>query len=63
MSAGFFDLTVDMAGKKECPSCAMQVDANSKVCPICAYEFPGKPVLKWVAIGLAILWLLYIILL
>jgi len=24
---------------KECPSCAMQVDAKSKVCPICQYEF------------------------
>lgn len=25
--------------KKECPSCAMEVDADSKVCPICSYEF------------------------
>lgn len=25
--------------KKECPSCAMEVDAGSNVCPICSYEF------------------------
>src|ERR1700755_2207899 len=25
--------------KKECPSCAMEVDADAKVCPICGYEF------------------------
>jgi RNA polymerase subunit RPABC4/transcription elongation factor Spt4 len=25
--------------KKECPSCAMEVDARSKACPICGYEF------------------------
>jgi RNA polymerase subunit RPABC4/transcription elongation factor Spt4 len=46
--------------KKECPSCAMEVDADSKICPICSYEFPrsGKfP--KWIAILLIILFLLY----
>lgn len=25
---------------KECPSCAMNVDDKSTVCPICDYEFP-----------------------
>src|ERR1700754_4566284 len=25
--------------KKECPSCAMEIDADAKVCPICSYEF------------------------
>ncbi|MBL0741473.1 hypothetical protein [Chryseolinea lacunae] len=50
--------------KIECPSCAMEVDANSKTCPICSYEFPPKARgLKWVAFLLAIflllLWLLY----
>lgn len=24
---------------KECPSCAMDIDARAKVCPICQYEF------------------------
>jgi rRNA maturation endonuclease Nob1 len=26
--------------KKECPSCAMEIDSKEKVCPICGYEFP-----------------------
>jgi len=28
--------------KKECPSCAMKVDAKAEVCPVCAYEFPSS---------------------
>lgn len=49
---------------KECPACAMLVDAESKTCPICAYEFTesNKGNLKWIAILLAILFLLYLIL-
>lgn len=26
--------------KKECPSCAMMIDADENICPICKYEFP-----------------------
>ncbi len=26
--------------KKECPSCAMEIDEKEKECPICQYEFP-----------------------
>ncbi len=26
--------------QKECPSCAMMVDKDAEVCPICGYEFP-----------------------
>ena len=26
--------------KKECPSCAMEVDTKAEICPICGYEFP-----------------------
>ncbi len=26
--------------KKECPSCAMEVDAKATICPVCGYEFP-----------------------
>jgi RNA polymerase subunit RPABC4/transcription elongation factor Spt4 len=49
--------------KKECPSCAMEVDARSKTCPVCGYEFTDKPqALKWAAILLALLFLLYLIL-
>jgi predicted amidophosphoribosyltransferase len=49
--------------KKECPSCAMEIDENSKVCPICQYEF-GRPMtgLKWAAFALAIFLLAYFIL-
>ena len=49
--------------KKECPSCAMEIDADSKRCPVCDYEFPTtNPLLKWTAILLALLFLLYMIL-
>lgn len=49
--------------KKECPSCAMEIDTASKVCPICGYEFPGRSgSLKWVAIALALLFLIYLLL-
>ena len=45
--------------KMECPSCAMKIDADSKVCPICGYEFPSRPaIVKWVAILLVLLLLL-----
>ena len=48
--------------KKECPSCAMDIDNKSKVCPICGYEFAEFSVLtKWVAILLVILFLLFMI--
>ena len=26
--------------QKECPSCAMNIDVDEEVCPICQYEFP-----------------------
>lgn len=48
--------------KKECPSCAMEIDARDTICPICSYEFPrrSKP-LQWVAILLIIVFLLLIL--
>ena len=40
----------------------MQIDARSKRCPICDYEFPPRNLgLKWVAILLALLFFFYII--
>lgn len=49
--------------KKECPSCAMEIDSRSKRCPVCDYEFPASNTgLKWIALALAIFFLLYIIL-
>ena len=40
---------------KECPSCAMDIDEDSKECPICGYEFPSySRSFKLVALLLAI---------
>ncbi|WP_416868183.1 MAG: zinc ribbon domain-containing protein [Imperialibacter sp.] len=48
--------------KKECPSCAMDVDRSSKVCPFCGHKFEQySPVVKWTAIFLVLLFLLYLI--
>lgn len=45
---------------KECPGCAMEVDGDAEVCPICGYEFPktstGVKIMAWVMIILMILW-------
>jgi len=51
-----------MEEKKECPSCAMEIDSDSAACPICGYEFrrSGGPT-RWVAIGLLLLIVGYLI--
>lgn len=42
----------------------MEVDRDSRQCPVCSYEFPrSQGGLKWVALVLALLFLLYIVLL
>jgi RNA polymerase subunit RPABC4/transcription elongation factor Spt4 len=48
--------------KKECPSCAMDIDEDAAACPICGYEFtqPGSTT-RWVAIGLLVLIIGYLI--
>jgi RNA polymerase subunit RPABC4/transcription elongation factor Spt4 len=49
-------------GKKECPSCAMEVDEKSKECPICGYEFPeSSRTYAWIALLLAIILLLFLL--
>ncbi|MCW9714147.1 zinc ribbon domain-containing protein [Aliifodinibius salicampi] len=49
--------------KKECPGCAMEVDADSDICPICGYEFPSQPlsiqIMAWVMAILLLLWLVF----
>ena len=41
----------------------MEVDAKSKICPVCSYEFPGYSLpVKWVAVLLLVLLLLYFVL-
>ncbi|MEQ9288602.1 MAG: hypothetical protein RIG77_16900 [Cyclobacteriaceae bacterium] len=48
--------------KKECPSCAMEIEAGSKHCPICNYEFtqPNR-LFQVVAILLVIIMVLFMI--
>ncbi|HWA33710.1 MAG TPA: zinc ribbon domain-containing protein [Cyclobacteriaceae bacterium] len=47
-----------MARTKECPSCAMEIKANSKVCPICGYEFAGTD--TWIKVLAAILLIVFL---
>lgn len=47
--------------KKECPSCAMEIDEKSKECPVCGYEFPSPVKLQWIAIVLLVLFLLILL--
>ncbi|MFQ5570128.1 MAG: zinc ribbon domain-containing protein [Rhodothermales bacterium] len=47
---------------KECPSCALAVDATAEVCPYCRYEFPAqRSTLKYAAwlMALLLLWPLF----
>lgn len=45
--------------KKECPSCAMEIEAGLKTCPICQYEFPRYSTsMRWTAILLVVVLLL-----
>ncbi|MEO0557276.1 MAG: zinc ribbon domain-containing protein [Bacteroidota bacterium] len=43
----------------ECPSCAMEVPADTEVCPFCGYEFPVRKastrLSAWLFVGLMIL--------
>lgn len=49
--------------QKECPGCAVQVDDDAEICPICGYEFPrqsaGVKIMAWVMIILLIVWLVF----
>lgn len=48
---------------KECPSCAMEIDAKAETCPICGYDFPKTPLyLKIVAVLMILLLIFYYIL-
>ena len=56
-------LVIYSVKKKECPSCAMEIDKDEKVCPICQYEFPSQPkAVSWIAILLIILILFWLVL-
>ena len=49
--------------KKECPGCAVEVDADNEVCPICGYEFPKQPlslkIAVWIFIALTLIWIFF----
>ncbi|HEY9047428.1 MAG TPA: hypothetical protein VIN08_16090 [Ohtaekwangia sp.] len=47
---------------KECPSCAMQVDRKSKICPICRYEFTKTSRVGQIVAVLLVLLFIYLIL-
>ena len=48
--------------KKECPSCAMDVDKKHKECPVCGHEFQSFSVwMQVVAVLLLMLFVLYFI--
>ena len=47
---------------KECPSCAMEVVRDAKVCPICQYEFPTQAKgLSWIALLLVLIILFWLL--
>ena len=52
-----------MSKKRECPGCAMEVNADLEECPICGYEFPKQPksiqIAVWVFIVLVLLWIFF----
>lgn len=42
--------------ERECPSCAMTIDAEADVCPYCGYDLPKeKSSVKVVAVVMALL--------
>ncbi|HDL17608.1 MAG TPA: hypothetical protein ENH29_00975 [Bacteroidetes bacterium] len=45
---------------KECPGCAMEIDADETVCPICQYEFSEqKSNIVWIGMALLAISLIY----
>ncbi|NJN42993.1 MAG: hypothetical protein HC811_12950 [Flammeovirgaceae bacterium] len=51
-----------MPKTKECPSCAMKIEATSEECPVCGYQFQNYGSwVKWLAILMVIVFILYMI--
>ncbi|MEM1042142.1 MAG: zinc ribbon domain-containing protein [Bacteroidota bacterium] len=52
-------------GRRECPSCAVAVDAAAAVCPLCGYEFPeprtGFGPMAWLFVALMLLPALWVL--
>lgn len=48
--------------EKECPSCAMNVPRDEKVCPICGYEFPDQSsTFKFAVVVMTLIFILLIL--
>lgn len=49
--------------KKECPGCAVEIDEDAEVCPICGYELPTQPpgmqLMVWFMVILLVWWLVF----
>jgi RNA polymerase subunit RPABC4/transcription elongation factor Spt4 len=41
--------------QKECPACAMNVDSDKRICPICGYEFPKDQQLFKILVALLVI--------
>ncbi len=40
----------------------MEIDARSKICPVCNYQFGEQPTaLKWIALALVLLFFFYLL--
>ena len=49
-----------MADLRECPNCAVEINNDEMVCPICQYEFPQhKSKIIWIGLILISLALVY----
>ncbi len=48
----------DRSENRECPSCALPIDAHADVCPYCGYDLPRTaPAIKAAAIAFVLLML------
>ena len=54
-----------MAKERECPSCAMMVDADAEACPVCGYEYPeprrGFGPMAWLFVALLLIPVLWVL--
>ena len=54
----------DSNDTKECPGCALEVDADAEICPYCGYEFPKQPlaikIAAWFFLFLLLFWYFFL---
>jgi RNA polymerase subunit RPABC4/transcription elongation factor Spt4 len=55
-------ITCNLMKQKECPSCALMVDKDEKVCHYCGYEFPKQSnTFKIIIVVMLIAFILWVI--